>query len=122
MAVIYFFAAPYLAGFFSDDPRVLEIMTLYLRIIPFGFGLMEIHRYCGFIYTGCNKPAATAWLNALRLFGLLVPFSLLAMSFASLPGLFAARLFSDVVAGIVGLWLVRKMTMRLLYFGRDREA
>jgi Na+-driven multidrug efflux pump len=122
MALVYFIAAPYLAAFFSDDPRVLKIMTLYLRIIPFGFGLMEIHRYCGFIYTGCNKPSATAWLNALRLFGLLVPLSLLAMSFGSLPGLFAARLFSDVVSGLTGLLLVRRMTLRLLYFGKEREA
>lgn len=114
MALIYFFLAPYLSGLFSEDPKLLEIMTVYLRIIPFGFGMMEVHRYCGFIYTGCNKPAAAAWLNALRLFALLVPLSLLALYFQSLNGLFAARLVSDILSGLVGLWLVRRMTLKLL--------
>jgi putative MATE family efflux protein len=113
MALVYFIAAPWLAGLFSDDPRVIAIMTVYLRIIPFGFGMMEIHRYCGFIFTGCNKPAASAWLNALRLFGLLVPLSLLALFFHSLNGLFIARLVSDLLSGLIGLWLVRRMTMHL---------
>jgi putative MATE family efflux protein len=114
MAVIYFFLAPYLSRLFSDDPKVLEIMTAYLRIIPFGFGMMEVHRYCGFIYTGCNKPAATAWLNIMRIFALLLPLSLLALYFKSLNGLFSARLTADLLSGLIGLWLVRGMTLRLL--------
>ena len=113
MAVVYFVSAPWLAGLFSSSPKVVEIMTVYLRIIPIGFGMMEIHRYCGFIFTGCNKPAASAWLNALRLLGLLVPFSLLALYFHSLNGLFVARLSADLLAGLTGLWLVRRMTMHL---------
>ncbi len=113
MALVYFIIAPWLSGLFSKDPNVIEVMTLYLRIIPFGFGLMEVHRYCGFVYTGCNKPAAAAWLNALRLFGLLVPLSLLALYFGSLQGLFVARLASDVLAGVIGMWFVRRMTLEL---------
>ncbi len=33
MAVIYFFAAPYVVGWFSKDPEVQRIMILYLRIV-----------------------------------------------------------------------------------------
>lgn len=120
MALVFFIAAPSLAGLFSDDPKVLNIMALYLRIIPFGFGMMEIHRYCGFIYTGCNKPGAAAWLNALRLFGLLAPLSLLAMHLHSLRGLFTARLFSDILSGLIGLWFVRLMTLKLLQGGKNQ--
>jgi putative MATE family efflux protein len=115
MAVAFFFAAPYLARLFSDDPNVLGPLVLYLRIIPFGFGMMEVHRYCGFIYTGCNRPAAAAWLNALRLLGLLVPLSLLALYLRSLSGLFVARLAADVLSGLIGLWLVRRLTMKLFH-------
>ncbi len=114
MAGIFFFAAPYLARIFSTDEKITQIITLYLQIIPFGFGMMEIHRYCGFIYTGCNRPTPAAWLNALRLLGLLVPFSLTALYFNSLNGLFIARLSADILAGAVGLWLVRRMTLTLL--------
>ena len=78
MALVYFIAAPYITGYFTQDPKVAEIMTAYLRIIPWGFGLMEIHRYCGFFFTGCNYPHGSAWLAVLRIIVLLIPLSLLA--------------------------------------------
>ena len=115
MAVVYLVGARYLPPLFSSDPRVISIMTQYLLIVSWGFGMMEIHRYCGFFYTGCNRPAVAAWLNTLRIVGLLVPFSLLALYCHSLTGLFVARLAADVIAGAVGLWLVSRMTRKLLY-------
>lgn len=115
MAVLYLMGAKYLPPLFSSDQRVISIMTQYLLIISWGFGMMEIHRYCGFFYTGCNRPAMAAWLNTLRVAGLLIPFSLLALYFHSLTGLFVARLLADVIAGVIGLWLVSKMTRKLLY-------
>ncbi len=121
IAGIFFFAAPFLSSLFSKDPEVVKIMTIYLRIIPWGFGMMEIHRYCGFVYTGCNKPAMAAWLNALRLIGLLIPLSLLAMKLNSLNGLFIARLASDILAGAIGMLLVRRMTLTLLAQGTPQS-
>ena len=115
MAILYMVGAKYLPPLFSSDPRVISIMTQYLLIVSWGFGMMEIHRYSGFFYTGCNRPAAAAWLNMLRIVGLLIPLSLLALHFHSLTGLFVARLAADVIAGAAGLWLVCKMTRKLLY-------
>ncbi|MBN2640169.1 MAG: MATE family efflux transporter [Victivallales bacterium] len=122
MAGVYFISAPWLAAVFSDDAEVIRLMTVYLRIIPFGFGMMEIHRYCGFVYTGCNRPVATAWLNALRLIGLLIPLSLMALWLDSLYGLFVARLAADLLSGAAGLWLVRGMTLKLLHGGGDKKT
>lgn len=113
MAAVYFIAAPYIVRFFTDDPRVSAIMTTYLRIIPWGFGLMEIHRYCGFFFTGCNYPHGSAWLAALRILFLLIPLSLLALAFGSLNGLFVARLAADLLAGFIGWALVVRMTGNL---------
>lgn len=114
MAILYLAGAKYLPPFFSGDERVISIMTQYLLIVSWGFGMMEIHRYCGFFYTGCNRPSAAAWLNLLRIAGLLVPLSLLALYCNSLTGLFAARLIADVTAGAIGLCLVSRMTRELL--------
>ena len=88
-------------------------MIVYLRIIPWGFGLIEIHRYSGFFFTGCNYPHGSAWLSALRILGLLIPFSLLALWLKSLNGLFIARLAADLVAGAIGWLLVWRMTNSL---------
>ena len=113
MAVIYFFAAPVLVRFFSPDQDVQQIMTLCMYIIPWGFGMIEIHRYSGFFFTGCGKPAVAAWLNALRIIGLMIPLSLLALYLHSLVALFAARLAADVLAGGIGYLLARHMVNHL---------
>lgn len=113
MAGIYFVFAPQLVRFFSADPGVQEIMIVYMRIIPFGFGMIEIHRYSGFFFTGCGLPSIAAWLNALRIVGLMIPLSLLALWFGSLAGLFWARLAADLLAGGIGWFLASKMTRRL---------
>ena len=110
MAILYWVFAPYLVRFFTQDAEVASIMTSYLRIVPWGFGLIEIHRYSGFFFTGSGRPRASAWLAALRIVGLLIPLSLLALRLRSLTGLFWARLAADVLSGAVGWFLVRRLT------------
>ena len=113
MAVIYFFTAPVLVRFFSPDRDVQKIMTLCMYIIPWGFGMIEIHRYSGFFFTGCGRPAVAAWLNALRILGHTTPLELHTLSLHSALPIYAARLIADVLAGGIGFWLARRMTRQL---------
>ena len=115
MAVIYTCFADWLVGIFSpkDDPMVHEIMVKCILITVWGFCMIEVHRFSGFFYIGCGRPAVAAWLNALRILGLMIPLSFLALYFKSLEGLFYARLASDLIAGSVGFLLSWKMTKRL---------
>ena len=124
MAVIYFFAAPYVVGWFSKDPEVQRIMILYLRIVSFGFAAVEIHRFSGFFFTGCGRPAAAAILNALRVVVFLVPFSLLALWAGSLVLVFWARLAADLLAGGIACYAARRMTRNLpeASFGKPQET
>ena len=119
MTLLFVAFSKWLPAFFSNDPNVCSIMTQYLIVISWGFGMMEIHRYSGFFYTGCNKPSGAAWLNIYRIAGLLIPFSLTAMYFHSMTGLFVARLASDLIAGATGMLLVRRMTKKFLE-GKDK--
>ena len=113
MSALYALAAPVLARSFSSDPDVARLMLLGLRIVPWGFAFIEIHRYTGMFFTGCAHPAAAAWINALRILGLLVPFSLLALAFRWLPGLFLARVAADLLAGALGWYLTHRLTRSL---------
>lgn len=108
VAMLFFIAAPWLASLFSQDPRVSSIITTYLRIIPFGYGMMETHRYSGFILTGLHRPASTTLLNALRVGGLLIPLSWLGAHLYDIKGLFVGRLATDLLIGTLGLiWVAR---------------
>ncbi len=113
MALVYCFFAPLLVRIFSSDPEVQSVMVVCMHIIPWGFAMTEIHRFSGFFYTGCSRPAAAAWLNALRIIGLMVPFSFLALAFHSWRWLFMARLIADLLAGLIGFLACSRMLGRL---------
>ena len=117
MAILYFFFRVPLVRFFSPrsltsemDQNVRDIMALALCVIPWGFAFIEIHRFSGFFYIGCGRPAVAAWLNAFRILGLMVPLSFLALWSGQLVWLFAARLLADVIAGSTGFFLSWRMT------------
>ena len=112
MAIIYFFAARYMVKFFSTDEEVREIMVICLHIIPWGFGMVEVHRYSGFFFTGCGHPTVAAIINGLRVV-LMIPLTFLALKLKSLEGIFWARLASDIISGGLGMYLTRKMTDNL---------
>ena len=113
MGVIFFFIAPWAAKQFSPDPEVQKIIISALRIIPWGLWGIEIHRYSGFFYTGCDRPIITAYLNVYRIFILLVPLSYLGCKTGYVEGIFAARLLADVIAGATGYFMSKVMVRHL---------
>ncbi len=113
MAVIYVSFAYQIAPWFSDDANVKRIMVMSMHIIPWGFCMLEIHRYCGFFYTGCARPSVAAYFNLMRIFIFMVPLSLLAAYFGSLRGLFFARMLSDVISAAVALFFTFRLIRSL---------
>ncbi|OGK07324.1 MAG: hypothetical protein A2W80_04215 [Candidatus Riflebacteria bacterium GWC2_50_8] len=108
IAVVFYLAAPLLSRVFTDDPEVSRILIMYIRIISFGYGMMEVHRYCGFIMTGMHRPAAATALNALRVLVLLIPLSYAGAHYDGIRGIFVARLITDLTVGTIGLiWVSR---------------
>jgi len=113
MSLVYFLFARELAALFVRDLEVVEMMARYLRIVVWGFGAIEIHRYSTFFFTGTGHPFASAVLNLARVIAFMVPLTLLAMHFRSLEGVFAARLVADLVSGTIGSLLAARLTSRL---------
>jgi len=108
IALMFFFSAPLLASIFSKDPEVVATLVLYIRIVSFGYGMMEVHRYSGIILTGLHKPASSALLNGIRVLVLLIPLSWLGGHLWGVLGVFVCRLATDLLAGILGfVWVYR---------------
>ena len=114
MSVAYYCCAPYAARIFSEDPTVIKLMAHYLRVITWGFAFIEVHRYSSFFFTGVGRAKSGAALNIMRVVGFMVPLTLIALCFASLEGIFSARLAADVLAGTIGCVLSRRLTRRLM--------
>lgn len=114
IAVVFFLTAPWLAGVFTDDPKVLAVLVAYIRIISFGYGMMEVHRYCGFMMTGMHRPVYSTLLNALRVIVLLIPLVFLGSHLFGIHGVFWGRLATDLIAGGIGIfWVSRILGLKL---------
>ena len=118
-AVLFLVLAAPLAAFFTPEPGVQAVMVLWLRIVPVCFCFLEIQRFAGFALTGCGHPNLDAVIKAVRMLGLMVPLSLLALWANSLGGLFWARTATDVLTGAIALTMAWKMVGRLPADGED---
>ncbi|MBN2312923.1 MAG: MATE family efflux transporter [Sedimentisphaerales bacterium] len=107
VAVTFFLCAPLLASIFSRDPEVTKVLITYIRIVSFGYGMMEVHRYCGITLTGLHKPISSALLNGIRVLVLLIPLSLMGAHLGGVLGVFTGRLATDWTAGGIGLIWIR---------------
>jgi len=110
VAVLFVAGAPVMASLFTDDPKVAATLVSYIRIISFGYGMMEVHRYCGFFLTGMHKPISATALNAIRVLVLLIPLSYLGSYLWGVMGVFSGRLVTDVIVGCIGIvWVARTL-------------
>lgn len=103
--------APRMVTFFTPEESVQKIMIIYLRIIPFGLGMVECMRFAGFALIACGHPKIDAWLKAFRILIIHIPLSVLALQLHSLPGVFYARLSADIAGGISSMlaaWIILK--------------
>ena len=109
IAIAFVLATPLFTWVFTSDPKVAEVLASYIRIISFGYGMMEVHRYSGFFLTGMHRPIAATGLNAVRVVVLLLPLSYAGMYFFGIRGIFAGRLITDLIVGTLGLIFIRRV-------------
>jgi len=110
VALVFFTFAPWIAKQFSQNQQVIDTLVTYIRIISFGYGMMEVHRYCGFFLLGMHKPVSSTILNIIRIVALLLPLSFLGAHFWGPVGVFSGRLVTDVLVGVIGLvWVSRTL-------------
>ncbi|MBN8218203.1 MAG: MATE family efflux transporter [Spirochaetes bacterium] len=102
-ALFILFAGP-MAGVFSGDPAVVEVLRTYIYLTCAGYGMLEVHRYAGFCLTGTHHPFQASLLNILRILGLLLPLSLIGNQLFQIHGLFLGRLATDLLAGGIGIY------------------
>jgi len=122
IAVAFYLTAPLLAAVFTDDPKVTQTLVSYIRIISFGYGMMEVHRYCTFFLTGMHRPVSATLLNAVRVLVLLIPLSFLGAHLWGVRGVFAGRVTTDIAVGLMGIAWVTYVLREVRSTDRDRPA
>ncbi len=108
-AVAFMLLSHRMAMFFSHDARVVDILTLYLCVIPLGYGMREIHRYVGFSFNAVGRPLSSAGINVIRIVGLLIPCTFLGARFFGLTGVFWGTVAADLTSACLALLWARHL-------------
>ncbi|MCX8093207.1 MAG: MATE family efflux transporter [Candidatus Goldbacteria bacterium] len=114
IAILFFIFSRPMAGVFSNDTKVVDILVKYICITCFGYGMLEIHRYSGFCLTGLHLPIQASVLDIIRMIILLVPLSIIGDKIFQLNGIFMGRLGTDILAGLIGIfWSAKAINKKL---------
>jgi len=104
-------ASKLIAQLFADDPKVVDIIVMYLMIVPITHGLIGLTILSNSSLNALHKPLISLKLNIIRLFVLLVPFVYIGGQISGITGLFVGVAAASGVSGLIAyLTLSRQLT------------
>ncbi len=112
--------APPLAGLFNEDPQVVEYTVLYLRIVPFGYGLVGVLMLCNTTLNVLERPLHASALTLVQMFALYVPLAILLGDLLGLRGIFTAGLVANGATGVAAFFVLRGVMARRVSVGGAR--
>ncbi len=108
VAMLMMLLSPYIALIFADEKEVIELLQLFLFIVPLGYGLQGIIILTNSSLNAMHKPMAALILSVLRLFVFFVPFSFLGSQLYQLEGMFWAGIAANFcTAAVAYIWFTR---------------
>ncbi|MEL6674083.1 MAG: MATE family efflux transporter [Bacteroidota bacterium] len=108
MLVVIGLLGPWIAPIFSDNPKVVEVITLYLAIVPFGYAARCVYAIGNTILNVMDKPLLASTITLIQMFVVYLPMAYLGSSLFGLHGIFGAQALAFLVGGSVSYFLVMK--------------
>jgi putative MATE family efflux protein len=112
--------AEQVAGLFTSEPAVIDIIARYLVIVSFSYAFQGIMMVGMSMFNGINQPLPSACLSALRVFVIYVPFAWLAVSNQWLSGVFWSACAANIITGTATFMLLKRrlrVSVRVQYTG-----
>ncbi len=98
-----------IAGAFTDDPAVAEVMILFLAIVPFSHSLAGNTILINVAMNVLGKPRWALYINLARLLCLTVPLAYVGLQIAGLYGLFLGIVLGNILAYVLAQLLFNKV-------------
>ena len=73
ITVILLFCSPFLFGFFTDTPELIDLATRMIRIMAFGYICMSLTQVLGGVMRGCGETVTPMWVSIFQTLVLRVP-------------------------------------------------
>ena len=99
--VLLALTAHWIAGAFSNDQHVADIIVLFIYILPLGYGVQGVVILTNSSFNALHKPMAALVLSIIRLFVCYVPLAYIGSLFYGLQGLFIGALCGNIIMAII---------------------
>ncbi len=100
-----------IAGLFTDDPVIVDIIRPFLLMVPLSYSGFGFMLQVAATFNAANRPKYSVWLFLSRLFVFTVPLALLGSYLAGIPGVFAAMFIGNVGSGTLA-WILACRKLR----------
>jgi putative MATE family efflux protein len=113
LAIIFFFTGSHFGGLFDKNPKVIEYITSYLKIVPIAYGFHGALLLIGVAFNVLNKPFYSASIMLTRMFGILVPLAYLGAHLLGIQGIFWAVIIANSSVGLFGFYFLKRHLAKL---------
>ncbi|GAA0822172.1 MATE family efflux transporter [Colwellia sp. D2M02] len=106
--IILAVSAPWIASIFAKEQAVAELITLFIWILPLGYGLQGVIILTNSSFNALHKPMVALVLSVIRLFVCYIPLAFIGSYFYGLTGLFIGALVGILVMAMISYRLFIK--------------
>lgn len=109
--VIYIFifvAAPYMAQLFTNDPQVIAVVVLYLRILAISYPFQSMFITYTSLFNVIGHPFYAAIIGICQLLIIIIPVSIIYVTKMPISILFAAVMFSYIITALIAHFVGKK--------------
>jgi putative MATE family efflux protein len=99
--VLFWVLAYPIASIFNDDPKVVEVIVLYLRTVPVAYAFHGILLLATQSLNVLNRPFLASFMSIIQMFIIFVPLSFLGSYLFGIRGIFGAFALSYILGGII---------------------
>lgn len=100
LCILLAISAPVISRLFSENPDVIELIEMFLRMVPISYAGMGLIIVTSATYNAFHQPKQAAILVLTRLFVLMVPLALIGAQLWGVIGIFAGVMVANMLAGV----------------------
>jgi len=114
--IIYLFLLLFaggIGGLFSDKAQVIDLIGLWILIVPLGFGFQAVTFLSASSFNALHQPMRAMRISIFRLFILYVPLGFLGNYLSGLQGMFVGFVIANMCTAAMAFWWMRRHLNRL---------
>lgn len=102
----------WIAAIFANEKEVAELITLFLAIVPLGYGMQGVVILTNSSFNAMHMPMTALVLSIIRLFVLFVPVSYAGSLLFNIPGLFWGNVVANILMAVISFISFKRALIR----------